>query len=441
MRWFCLPLVFMIVCFWSGAVLAEKRMALVIGIDRYDNLAPDKQLRKAVNDARAIAAALRGLGFDTEEGENVTRREFYRLWSRFAATLSPGDVAAVFFSGHGVDLDGVHLIPGDVQAHLDETGLKADAIPLRDLVADLRRKRLQVSFEIIDACRDNPFADPRGRSFGVARGLTRPDNPEGNFIMYSAGEQQQALDRLSEYDADLNSVYTRALLPLLRRDTGLSLDEIAKKVRSRVREMARTVGHTQFPAYYNELTEDFYLGEKPAASLPPRPGEAAAAQAWDRIKNSEDSKDFELFIKHFGESDPFYAELARKRLSALRASQQTQPTKPDIENFVQTVHLRGQSVYSDPIDFFDKGIISKTDALQERRKYREKWPVQDYDLVPSSLEVKSYGHNTYIVSFQYKFHLSNSSKSISGKGQSVLIVKLEDSIYTIESIKDGVPKK
>ena len=37
---------------------AEKRRALSVGIDVYDNLPAHEQLRKAVNDARAVGAAL-----------------------------------------------------------------------------------------------------------------------------------------------------------------------------------------------------------------------------------------------------------------------------------------------------------------------------------------------------------------------------------------------
>ena len=159
-----------------------------------------------------MAAALKALGFDAELGENPTCREFFRLWTHFTERLSPGDVAAFFFAGHGVDLDGNYLVPRDVQA-LESEALKADSINFRELLDDLRARRLQVSFEILDACRNNPFRDTKGRALGGARGLGRPENAVGNFIMYSAGERQTALDRLSEEDGDPNSIFTRSLLP------------------------------------------------------------------------------------------------------------------------------------------------------------------------------------------------------------------------------------
>jgi hypothetical protein len=57
---------------------AEKRIALVIGNDRYANLPAHEQLRKAVNDARAVGGALREIGFVVMSGENVGSR---RLWT------------------------------------------------------------------------------------------------------------------------------------------------------------------------------------------------------------------------------------------------------------------------------------------------------------------------------------------------------------------------
>ena len=46
----------------AGA-FAEKRVALVIGINRYVNLPLRAQLQRAVNDARAVKTSDQGVGF------------------------------------------------------------------------------------------------------------------------------------------------------------------------------------------------------------------------------------------------------------------------------------------------------------------------------------------------------------------------------------------
>src|SRR4051812_14750860 len=47
---------------------AEKRVALVVGNDRYANLSADRQLQRAVNDARAVGETLGRIGFEVIRG-------------------------------------------------------------------------------------------------------------------------------------------------------------------------------------------------------------------------------------------------------------------------------------------------------------------------------------------------------------------------------------
>ena len=76
----------------SGA-LAEKRVALVIGNDRYATL-PD--LANATNDARAMAAKLEELGFDVIVGLNASERRMGRgmVWTAGSGMMS-GDFRGI----------------------------------------------------------------------------------------------------------------------------------------------------------------------------------------------------------------------------------------------------------------------------------------------------------------------------------------------------------
>src|SRR4051812_37999317 len=82
----------------SAQPAEAKRVALVVGINAYDNLKSDQQLRKAVNDARAISAALKDVGFQVVQAEDATRTEFLRSWQRFLDSVEPGDVATIFYA-------------------------------------------------------------------------------------------------------------------------------------------------------------------------------------------------------------------------------------------------------------------------------------------------------------------------------------------------------
>jgi uncharacterized caspase-like protein len=186
---------------------AANRVALVIGNNAYENV---PQLQKAVNDADAIASELSKLGFDVVKAENVGRRAMSRALVELEGKIAPGDTALVYFAGHGFAIDGTnYLLPVDVPAaNPGEEVLVEDASFAANGLSDrLQQKGAATVILILDACRDNPFAMQGKRSIGLTRGLTRMDPAEGMFVLFSAGQGQSALDRLSETDANPNSVF------------------------------------------------------------------------------------------------------------------------------------------------------------------------------------------------------------------------------------------
>lgn len=233
-----------------------KRVALLIGNDAYENVQP---LKKAVNDAEAMAVVLGKLQFDTIVAKNAGRREMNQKLLEFTSQLGPGDEAVFFFAGHGVEIDGRNfLLPVDVPNALpgQDRFVMGESIPEDHVLEQIRARGARINILILDACRNNPFKSVNTRSVGGTRGLARPIAPEGTFILYSAGVGQTALDTLGEVDSHPNSVFTRSLIPLLQTP-GLSLPETARAVRMRVKDLARTIGHDQRPAYYDEVTGRF----------------------------------------------------------------------------------------------------------------------------------------------------------------------------------------
>jgi len=259
---------------WMNDALAAKRVALVIGIDTYDNL---PSLQKAVNDERAVAAALTGLGFEVITGENLTRREMNAKLAELDATIEPGDTVFFFFAGHGLALGAEnYLLPSDLPKPRDgeENLVRDEGHSIDAIVRRVQGRGAATSFFVLDACRDNPLAAVGTRSIGTSRGLTRVDTPKGVFVLFSAGLGQTALDRLSEDDPDANSIFTRKLVPLLKTP-GLTHTALAKRVQQQVDALAATVRHPQQPAYYDQIIGEIELS--PAAVPPPSPQEANAA--------------------------------------------------------------------------------------------------------------------------------------------------------------------
>jgi hypothetical protein len=268
--------------FWAAPAFAQARVALVVGNDAYQNVDP---LRKAVNDARAIAASLRKLGFNVVLGENLPRRDFVQAVARLEAQVKPGDISFVFYAGHGVEIDGAnYLLPIDIPkvAPGQQGILRDEAISTDGLIQRLKARGTRSQILVLDACRENPFRDATGRSVGGARGLGSSQPSNGVFILYSAGIGEVALDRLSNNDQNPNSVFTRTLVPLLENPS-LSLVTLAKDVRAQVKTLAATVAHQQSPAYYDEIDGHLFLANlgAPAPSNPnvaPNPNVQASIQ-------------------------------------------------------------------------------------------------------------------------------------------------------------------
>lgn len=240
-----------------------QRRALVIGVDGYQNLA---SLQKARNDAAAVSNALVDLGFDVLTLYDASRREINSAVSTLAGQIEPGDEVLFYFAGHGIEVDGRnYLLPSDVPVvnYGDESFLTGESIPAGRILDTFQRKGARTTVMVLDACRNNPFAQDGKRAVGGSRGLVRMEPPEGAFILYSAGAGQTALDRLSDDDDNPNSVFTRALLPRLQ-EQGMSLHDLAKQVRRDVQQLASTVNHEQFPAYYDQMSGDMYLSSQVA---------------------------------------------------------------------------------------------------------------------------------------------------------------------------------
>ena len=267
----------LLLCLLPLPALAEHRVALVIGNDDYTNLPPQLQLKKAVNDANAIGDALQGVGFTVLKSVNATRPEMLRQLSAFRQSLHLGDVGFIYFSGHGIAVDGANwLLPSDIPGKGDAEIITGSAISESSLELVLTKAGVKTGVLIIDACRDNPFAATGNRSVGVTRGLARADDPPGGvFKLFSAGTGEKAIDRLSDDDPNPNSVFTRTLLPELTKP-GQRLIDVAYAVKGKVADLAASIGEQQHPAQYDGgfagLT--YLAGEAP---LPPSAPPASAA--------------------------------------------------------------------------------------------------------------------------------------------------------------------
>ena len=230
-----------------------NRRALVFGNDTY-KFVPG--LNNARADARAIAAALAGLGYSVRAHFDLGERDMKKALRDFTGAIAGGDEVVFYFAGHGVQIGSAnYLLPVDIRAD-DAASVRDESIPLQRVLDDLADAKARLALTIIDACRDNPFRGS-GRAIG-GRGLAPPSAATGQMVMYSAGVGQQALDRLGPGDDSPNGLFTRVLLKHVQRK-GITVDRIMRDIRAEVVDLAKSAGHDQVPAIYDQVVGDFYF--------------------------------------------------------------------------------------------------------------------------------------------------------------------------------------
>jgi Caspase domain len=243
----------------AAPACAEKRVALVIGNNDYRNV---PKLQKAVNDARTMGETLKQLGFKVMVGENLNREQFSQALLALDGAVEPGDTVFFFYAGHGFEIAGQNfLLPTDVPAATEgQEELVRDASVLADHVIErLQNRKARTAILVFDACRNNPFERTGTRAVAGGGGLAPMTQlPEGVFSVFSAGPRQTALDRLSNDDANPNSVFTRTFSRELLRP-GENLVQVAQHTRKLVSELAETVNHKQFPVYFDQMVDDVFL--------------------------------------------------------------------------------------------------------------------------------------------------------------------------------------
>ncbi len=245
----------------ENSTASSRRLALVIGNAAYENAPP---LKNPANDALDVAGALRNVGFNVEQGVNVTQRQMKAMIREFGQKLKGGGQGLFYFAGHGVQLRGRnYLIPVDASIQ-SETDVEDQGVDTNLVLGLMDEAGNGLNVVILDACRNNPFS----RGFrSASNGLAQMDAPSGTLIAYATAPGSVASDGNAR-----NGLYTQELLKNILVP-GLSIEEVFKRVRISVRNS--TAGK-QTPWEASSLIGDFYF----------RPGNERARMPEPRIAPS-----------------------------------------------------------------------------------------------------------------------------------------------------------
>ena len=176
---------------------SEPRTALVIGNAGYSYA----KLENPANDARDMADALRGAGFQVILKTDADQGAMKDAIRSFGSDLKTrGGVGLLFFSGHGVQAGGENYLLPLGEKPSGESSLKSGAVTAAEAVDSMSAARNALNIVILDACRDNPWLA------NGAKGLSRVDSSSNLFVSFATSPGEVALD-----GSGRNSPYTKHL--------------------------------------------------------------------------------------------------------------------------------------------------------------------------------------------------------------------------------------
>ncbi len=279
---------FAIVCVASSldsasAAQPEKRVALVIGNNDYQNFEP---LTNPVNDAENLKSALESINFDVVFVKNTTLRQFYQALKEFNKRARDADVALVYYAGHAVQFRGRnYLIQVDDEAEtLDDINI--GSIPV-DKLLDVLSTVKGVKVLVLDACRNNPAKakETSGRSVETELtrdvGLARLDEYDtsggaGMVIAYATSSSHVAEDGQGK-----NSPYNIALVKWITAPD-MTIPDIFTNVTGSV---VASTNQRQHPIFDSSLTGKYILNPTGSEWVD-----------WANIQNSTDLDKLQRFL-------------------------------------------------------------------------------------------------------------------------------------------------
>ncbi len=205
-------------------------LALIIGNANY-SLAEHK-LVNAVNDANDLSNKLMTLGFTVQKATDTTQIEFDQALIRFGNDLKNYQVGLFYFSGHGLQIDGLNYLTSIDTSFQDDSSAKYTSYRLDQVIERMQSAKPIINILVLDACRNNPLRTTY-RGAGDL-GLAPIHAPKGTLIAFSTSPGEKALD----YGAGRNSIYTGSFLKHID-DPNIPIEDFFKRVRTSVYNLSK----------------------------------------------------------------------------------------------------------------------------------------------------------------------------------------------------------
>ncbi len=268
----------------------DVRIALIIGNSAYPG---NMALANPSNDAKDMAETLRNMGFGVIEIRDASREQITSGIERANKALSGKQgIGMLFYAGHGLQLDWHNfMVPIDAKLNT-AADVPKQTVDIEAVMNTFKSAGNRMNIVVLDACRDNPFAD--GKT-STGKGLAPLDAPTGTFLAYATAPGNVAQDGDGK-----NGLYTGFLLQELQKPSA-SIENVFKRVRFAVRKASNGA---QIPWETTSLEDDFVFnsGIKKTVKLTEDQKEKEfdiEKAEWDKIKDSKSADPFYAYVQKF----------------------------------------------------------------------------------------------------------------------------------------------
>jgi hypothetical protein len=269
---------------------SDVRIALIIGNSAYPG---NMALANPSNDAKDMAATLRNMGFGVIEIRDASREQMTAAIERANKELNGKQgVGMLFYAGHGLQLDWRnYMVPVDAKMN-SAADVPKQAIDIETVMTAFKSAGNRMNIVVLDACRDDPFANGKTSS---GKGLAPLDAPTGTFLAYATAPGNVAQDGDGK-----NGLYTGYLLQELQKPTA-TIENVFKRVRFAVRKASNGA---QIPWETTSLEDDFVFnsGIKKIVKLTEDQKEKQfdiEKADWDKIKDNTSADPFYAFVQKY----------------------------------------------------------------------------------------------------------------------------------------------
>lgn len=229
-----------------------KRIALLIGVEEYDNAIPE--LDTPVADVAAVSAKIKQeQGFDTRVMANPTKQEILDTLQELASELGEDDSLMVYYAGHGYQLEETgrgYWLPRDA-----ETNDPRNWVSNRDIARLFHRTPAKQVLLVSDSCYSGAFT--RGKQV-QALAENDPRTLRAVMAMSSGGEQP-----VWDGGGDGHSIFASHFIDTLQNGEIKGLPFYRQVHDKVVREAPQVPGYGAMVLPGYDKGADFVLGENP----------------------------------------------------------------------------------------------------------------------------------------------------------------------------------